>query len=204
MRLHHAAATAALALCLTACGSGDETTADPPTLGDEPSSSASPSGTPSEPSDSAEGGEVATDYPDVELSFASLPEVEGAQRDALAAYVTYEHGLRKLSRTAKINPELRKVAGEPLMPTLRNTVSYLRQNDLRYAGPTAIDVSVNGGNDRVVVLDLCTDASRLRLVQDGKKRPVKGLQRAKGRVTLNSGGTDAWKVTDYTTLEEPC
>ena len=59
-------------------------------------------------------------------------------------------------------------------------------------------------DDRVVVLDLCTDASRLRLVKNGRKRPVEGLQRAKGRVTLNSGGTNAWKVTDYTTLEEPC
>ncbi len=204
MRLRHAAAVAALALCVSACGGGgDDTTSDPPTLGDESSSSsASPSETPSD--DSGDSGEVATDYPDVELSFGSLPEVEGSQRDALAAYVTYEHGLRKLSRTAKINPELRKVAGEPLMPTLRNTVSYLRKNDLRYAGPTAIDVSVNGGNDRVVVLDLCTDASRLRLVKNGKEKPVKGLQRAKGRVTLNSGGANAWKVTDYTTLEEPC
>ena len=204
MRLHHAAATAALALCLTACGGGGgETTTDPPTLGDESSSSSEP---PSEtpPADSEDSGELAGDYPDVELSFGSLPEVRGSQRDALAAYVTYEHGLRKLSRTAKINSELRKVAGEPLIPTLRNTVAYLRNNDLRYAGPTAIDVSVNGGNDRVVVLDLCTDASRLRLMKDGKKRPVEGLQRAKGRVTLNSGGTNAWKVTDYTTLEEPC
>jgi hypothetical protein len=204
MGVRHAAAVAVLALCVSACGSGsDDTTSDPPELGDEStSSSASPSETPS--ADSGDSGEVATDYPDVELSFGSLPEVEGSKRDALAAYVAYEHGLRKLSRTAKINPELRKVAGEPLMPTLRNTVSYLRKNDLRYAGSTAIDVSVNGGNDRVVVLDLCTDATQLRLVKNGKEKPVKGLQRAKGRVTLNSGGTNAWKVTDYTTLEEPC
>jgi hypothetical protein len=204
MRLRHAAAGAALALCVSACGSGDDTTTDPPRLGDDSSSSATESSSEA-PSETADAGdELAAEYADVELSFGSLPEVKGSQRDALAAYVTYEHGLRKLSRTAKINPELRKVAGEPLMPTLRNTVAYLRNNDLRYAGPTAIDVSVNGGNDRVVVLDLCTDASRLRLVKNGRKRPVEGLQRAKGRVTLNSGGTNAWKVTDYTTLEEPC
>jgi hypothetical protein len=202
MRLRHAAAVAALALCVSACGSRDDTTTDPPELGDDSSSSAAES--PSETADAGENGELAADYADVELSFGTLPEVEGSQRDALAAYITYEHGLRELSRTAKIGPELREVAGQPLMPTLRNTVSYLRQNDLRYAGPTAIDVSVNGGNERAVVLDLCTDASRLRLVQDGEKRPVEGLQRAKGRVTLNSGGTNAWKVTDYTTLEEPC
>lgn len=203
MRRHHAAAAAALALCLSACAQGgaDETPAEAPSLGDDssPSATESPAASPS-----TDDAALATDYPDVELTFGALPEVKGPQEDALAAYVAYEHGLRRLSRTARISTDLREVTGEPLMPTLRNTVSYLRENDLRYAGATSIDVSVNGGNDRVVVLDLCTDASRLRLVQDGKKKPVEGLPRAKGRVTLNSGGTNVWRVTDYTTMEEPC
>lgn len=203
-RLCLISASAVLALGLTACGSGDgasDEPTDPPALGDESSTTAEAS--PSEtPSDDAPG--LATDYPDVELTFGALPEVEGAQQQALGAYLAYEHGLRRLSRTAKISPALSEVTGEPLMPTLRNTVSYLRKNDLRYTGPTSIDVAVNGGNARVVVLDLCTDASELRLVQGGKEKPVEGLPRAKGRVTLNSGGTNSWKVTAYSTLEEPC
>lgn len=197
------------AVTLSACSQEAEPESQPesqgPTIGGE-SSAEAPSEEPSESAAPDEGeGSLALDYPDVGLTYSALPEVEGAQADALAVYVAYEHGLRELSRTAKITPELADAAGESLRPTLANTVDYLKSNDIRYAGTTTIDVSVDGGNNQTLVLDLCTDATGLRLVTKGKEKPVKGLQRAKGRVTLNSaGGTSTWVVTDYTTLEEPC
>ncbi|MGA9746832.1 MAG: hypothetical protein WBQ50_05195 [Nocardioides sp.] len=201
------ALAAAMLLTVSGCSEEAEPAGESPTIGEDPSASEEPEAAPSESPGSAapDGEQLALDYPDVGLTYAALPEVEGAQADALATYVAYEHGLRRLSRTARISPELADAAGQSLMPTLRNTVKYLKSNDLRYAGTTTIDVTVDGGSSQTMVLDLCTDATDLRLVSKGNERPVKGLQRAKGRVTLNTvGGTSDWAVTDYTTLEEPC
>ncbi len=202
-----AALAAATLLTVTGCSQEAGPAGETPTIGEDPSAPDDPETAPSDPPGGAvpDGEQLALDYPDVGLTYAALPEVEGAQGDALATYVAYEHGLRQLSRTARISPELADAAGQSLMPTLRNTVKYLRSNHLRYAGTTTIDVTVDGGSSQTMVLDLCTDATDLRLVSQGKERPVKGLQRAKGRVTLNTiGGTSEWAVTDYTTLEEPC
>lgn len=188
------------ALLVSACSQTADEPSDAPELGDDSSSSVEPADPDPSPADAG----IPLDHPEVGLAFGSLPEANGSRRAALETYVAYERGLRELSRTGRLDPGMADLATEPVLRTLRATVAYLRNNDTRYRGTASIDVSVDGGNDQVVVLDLCTDASDLRLVSNGVKRPVEGLKRAQGRVTLNAVGGSTWTVTDYTTLEEPC
>lgn len=196
---------AALTLSLaSACSSDSDEPEARETLELDPTVSASasqePSPTPAEP---AAEDAIPTSYPEVGLEFAALPAATGAEAAALATYVEYERGLRRLSRTGELNPLLTDNAAASLTPTLESTVDYLQGNDIRYRGTAVLTVAFEAFGEQAAVLDLCTDASGLELVTAGEPGPVEGAPRAAGRVVLTAGGGD-WIVTQYDTLEDPC
>lgn len=144
---------------------------------------------------------IPSSYPEVGLEFSDLPQPRGTKREALEAYVAYERGLRKLSRTAKPNAMITDHATQPLITTMESTVDYLRSNSIRYQGTADIAVSFVGNSARATVLEVCIDGTDLELVQNGSTKPINGPGRLPGRVVVTSNG-QAWLVTQYDTEEE--
>lgn len=186
-----AAATAtllALALTLGACGEDSDGGAAP-----DPTSATS---TTPEPKTSATPEPLPSSYPDVELTYKKLPDLDGPHREALEAFIAYDRARLKLLREARMNPGVRNNAAPKLVARFANTVDYLVEHDTYYRGSTVTtfrDVRTRGG---MLGFDICLDGSGLRWLENGQPVPVPGEPREVFRIVVTSvAGT--WKVTDF-------
>lgn len=209
MRTTNSVAAAALLLAvgaLSGCGGGSSS-AGP---SGSPSLSLGTSSSPPAPASSAPAKPkptgIPTAYPKSGVVFDKFPTVHGTTKAALQALVDYEASSEQALRQLRPNPEVRQATGDSLFQGVQNNIAALKQNRLRYAGTLRIsDVKVVGHNDRLVIFDVCLDASHERLASTngGASKPLEGSLVGPARLQV-SLLDPFWKVTSETLKDGPC
>ncbi len=196
------AATAVLAatLLVSGCGAGGTTAKDAPQVGTDDSAS------PTEPADGQDPDPEAlpSAVPEVGLELTYSETAAERERAAMAAYATFEQAVRGTLRTARLDPRLPDVAAGPVVDDFRDTVRYLRSNDLRFEGTARADVDVEDAREQFVVLSVCLDGTDVRQVQAGEPRRLDGRERGLVRALVFQSPDRSWVVNEYRELDRPC
>jgi hypothetical protein len=192
----------AAALALASCGDdADGSNADAPDLGGSSEPSATPEPTESESPNGPEG--IPTSFPEVGLEYVDFPEPTKETRPALEVFVAFDTGRAKLLRKAAMNDQVRNNAAEAVVAQYQGTVDYLQSHNAVYRGETVATVTDVVTKDNFVALDLCTDGTALRFVENGKPGPVDGPSRVPFRVIITRTDT-GWTVTEASSQEGSC
>ncbi|HET6654462.1 MAG TPA: hypothetical protein VFH10_17625 [Nocardioides sp.] len=190
----------AVGLLVTGCGSDEPSSADPPRIGDDDTSAtAEPS---PEPSASEEA--LPTAVPEVGLELSYAESVNARERQAMAAYATFEEAVRRTLRTAELDPRLQDVAAEPVVDGFRSSVRHLRSNDIRFEGTARADVDVEATRGQFVSLSVCLDGTDVRQMQAGEPVPLDGRERGLVRALMFLSPDRSWVVNEYRELDLPC
>lgn len=195
-----ATALVAAALLVSGCGSGGTATKDAPQIGTGSSAA------PTEPADDRDPARqpLPTAVPEVGLELSYPETAAERERGAMAAYATFEQAVRGTLRTARLDPRLPDVAAGPVVDGFRDTVRYLRSNDLRFEGTARADVGVEDTRNQFVVLSVCLDGTDVRQVQGGEPRRLDGRERGLVRALMFQSPERSWVVNEYRELDRPC
>lgn len=191
---------AALAAALTGCSSSSQAgdAPDDPPSATGSSSPAAPSSAPA-----AQPAGLRTSFPKQELEFTELPTATGPVRGALESYVTFESLVRRSFRAASVPPRMRRYASQPVLSIFRSSANTMQRRAIHFEGPTGIAVTSARGNDDLVALNICIDASQTMQVVKGRTKPLDGPPSTKVRAVVTH--TDGrWVVTEYSSKGEPC
>jgi hypothetical protein len=138
----------------------------------------------------------------LELSYAE--SAKGRERQAMAAYATFEEAVRRTLRTAELDPRLPDIAARPVVDGFRSSVRHLRSNDIRFQGTARADVDVEATRGQFVSLSVCLDGTDVRQVQAGKPVPLDGRERGLVRALMFLSPDRSWVVNEYRELDLPC
>jgi hypothetical protein len=190
----------AAGLLMTGCGADEPSSADPPRIGDDDTPSAA-APTP-EPSASKEA--LPTAVPEVGLELSYAGSAESRERQAMAAYATFEEAVRRTLRTAELDPRLPDIAAKPVVDGFRSSVEHLRSNDIRFEGTARADVAVEATRGQFVSLSVCLDGTDVRQMQAGEPVPLDGRERGLVRALMFLSPDRSWVVNEYRELDRPC
>lgn len=205
-RRRRAAAVAASALILLAgCGdaggnstvvadtpsaTAEQTPPDPtPTADETPSSEPTPT-----------SGAGAQEFPDAGLTVVAPETASEVEAAALAVYIEFAREWRKSLREVKYSERLDLLAVAPVNEDTHDSLEYQRDHGIRYSGHMTITPVIERSGDRIVVLGGCLDASKLTLTQNGKVRPIDGVDKHPVipiRVVVANSGA-GWMVNENT------
>lgn len=190
----------AATLLVSGCGSGGTAAKDAPEIGTGDSAA------PTDPGDGRDPdpGALPTAVPEVGLELTYPETAAERERAAMAAYATFEQAVRGTLRTARLDPRLPEVAAGPVVDGFRDSVRYLRSNDLRFEGTARADVDVEDARKQFVVLSVCLDGTDVRQVQAGEPRRLDGRERGLVRALMFQSPERSWVVNEYRELDRPC
>jgi hypothetical protein len=190
----------AVGLLVTGCGSDEPSSEETPQIGgEEPSATAEPS-----PEPGASESALPTAVPDVGLELSYADSAQGRERQAMAAYATFEEAVRRTLRTAELDPRLPDIAAEPVVDGFRSSVRHLRSNDIRFEGTARAAVDVEATRGQFVSLSVCLDGTDVRQVKAGKPVPLDGRERGLVRALMFLSPDRSWVVNEYRELDLPC
>jgi hypothetical protein len=201
-RLLVAPAVPLVAVCLlaTGCGTDDPSPEGKPQIGAErPTATDQPS-----PEPGAAEGALPTAVPEVGLELSYADPTEDREREAMAAYATFEEAVRHTLRTARLDPRLPDLAARPVVDGFRSSVQYLRSNDIRFQGTARAAVEVEDASDQFVSLSVCLDGTDVRQLKAGEPVPLQGRERGLVRALMFLSADRAWVVNEYRELDRPC
>jgi hypothetical protein len=190
----------AACLLVTGCGTDDRAPEDTPQIGaEQPTVTDEPS-----PQPGAAKGALPTEVPEVGLELSYADPAEDRERDAMAAYATFEEAVRHTLRTARLDPRLPDIAARPVVDGFRSSVRYLRSNDIRFEGTARAAVEVEDTRDEFVSLSVCLDGTDVRQLKAGEPVPLEGRERGLVRALMFLSTDRSWVVNEYRELDRPC
>lgn len=190
----------AASLLLAGCGADDPAPDAEPQIGaEEPTAADEPS-----PQPGAAKSALPTAVPEVGLELSYAETAQDREREAMAAYATFEEAVRHTLRTARLDPRLPDIAARPVVEGFRSSVRYLRSNDIRFEGTARAAVEVEDTRDQFVSLSVCLDGTDVRQLKAGEPVPLEGRERGLVRALLLLTPDRSWVVNEYRELDRPC
>lgn len=141
------------------------------------------------------------DYPEEGVDLVDPPELKGVYQQALQTYVDFERGRRLAAREGKVGRLLSFNAIARVSDPFREALAAYG-GTTTYDGDVVIEFLDAKTRDSVLVLDICVDATALR-VPDGAPTQLGEATRAPQRIEVTNI-VGPWRVTRAESVDGTC